>query len=282
MKVTDNLKYREMELVPGEYVPDLGIDYPTDDPLFRLRPVTPVRSYANDASYPYLDDSLSFRIKRHLTYFIADVPLRLACYTMHGLKVEGKENLRKNRDILKGGIVTVSNHCFALDAICVYLALGRRLWIPMLADLFTSKPWWLLTYFGGIPLTDGSLSATKKFNEAFDTHNQRGEVVHIFPEARSWLYYKPLRPFQKGAFTMAYKWGCPIVPMSISYRPRTGIYRLFGSAEKPLISVRIGEPIIPDTAAPRKTEVERLCVASHEEICRLGGIVKNPWPAITD
>lgn len=82
----------------------------------------------------------------------------------------------------------------------------------------------------------------------------------------------------KGAFTMAYKWNAPILPISLSYRPRTGLYRLFDKKCMPLITVRIGEPIFPDPTAPRKAEVERLMQASHEAVCRLGGIEHNPWP----
>lgn len=280
MSVFDNEKYRQMELVPGEYVPDLGLDYPTDDPLFRMRPITPVRSYKNDSSYPFLNDSLAFKLKRNFVYFLVDVPLRLVLRLKHGVRIEGKDILKKHRKLLSKGIITVSNHIFPLDALCIRMATGRRMWIPMLPDLFESKDWWLLTHLGGIPLADGSLSATKKFNAAFDELNRRGQAVHIFPEARSWLYYKPLRPFMKGAFTMSYKWACPIIPICLAYRPRTGIYKLFGKPEIPLITVRIGEPIIPDTSVPRKIEVDRLCEEAHKTICRLGGILKNPWPSV--
>lgn len=280
MSVLDNPKYREMELVPGEYVPDTGLDYPVSDPLYRMLPVKKVRDYKNDETYPFLDDSLSFKIKRAFAYgFVVNVCIRAICYLFYGLRIEGRENLKKNKELLKGGVVSVSNHCFPFDATCLYFAVKRRMYIPMLADLFTSSNWWLLKYFGGVPLADGSMSATKKFNAAFDEYNRRGKWVHIFAEARSWPFYKPLRPFQKGSFTMAYKWGCPILPMNLSYRPRTGFYKLFGS-NKPLITVRIGEPIIPDTTQPRKEEVERLLRETHASICKLAGIVKNPWPAI--
>lgn len=280
MTVMDNPKYREMELVPGEYVPETGLEYSASEPLTRMIPVKKVREYKNDDSYPYLNDSLSFKINRFLTYCVVEGPLRLMCRVKYGLKVEGRENLRKHSDVLKGSVISVCNHCFPFDAICLYYATRRRMYVPMLADLFTGPNWWLLTYYGGIPLADGTMSATKKFNAAFDELNARGKWIHIFAEARSWPFYKPLRPFQKGAFTMAYKWGCPVLPMNISYRPRTGIYKLFGNSATPLVTVRIGEPVIPDKTQPRKTEVERLLRQTHAAVCKLGGIIKNPWPAI--
>lgn len=281
MSVSENKLYREMELRPGEYYPETGIDYPTEDPLTRLMPVKIVRECKNDDTYPFFDDSLGYRFKKWIAYtFVADFLLKFVMSFKFGLKIEGRDILKKHKDILSGGIVTVANHCFPFDAICVHYAIGRRLRTPMLPDLFTGSNWWLLTYFGGVPLADGSLSATKKFNEAFDEFNRRGEVVNIFAEARSWPFYKPLRPFQKGAFTMAYRWGSPIVPMSISYRPRTGLYKLFGDEKTPLITLRIGEPIIPDKSANRKVEVDRLLQQTHASICNLAGIIKNPWPAI--
>ena len=78
---------------------------------------------------------------------------------------------------------------------------------------------------------------------------------------------------------MAYKYAMPIIPCAVTYRPRTGIFRLFGPAEEPLVNVIIGEPIIPDTSQPRAAEVERLLNETHQTICRLAGIEHNTWPS---
>ena len=52
---------------------------------------------------------------------------------------------------------------------------------------------------GGIPIPEDNFEAMKKFNAAFDTFHERKYRFHIFPEAARWDYYKPLRPFSKGA-----------------------------------------------------------------------------------
>jgi 1-acyl-sn-glycerol-3-phosphate acyltransferase len=91
--------------------------------------------------------------------------------------------------------------------------------------------------------------------------------------------YKPLRPFQKGAFTMSYKYKKPILPCVITYRERKGIFRLFGPKSLPLLTVTIGEPLIPDTTQPRKQEVERMRAQAHEQMLNIAGITHNPWPA---
>ena len=134
---------------------------------------------------------------------------------------------------------------------------------------------------GGIPIPDqeAGLSAMKAFNAAFDEYNKLGYWFHIFPEAKRWDWYKPLRPFQKGAFTMAYKYNKPIIPFAVTYRERTGIWRLFGPKDEPCTQVIIGAPIYPDTTKPRAQEVERLLNETHQTICRLAGITHNSWPS---
>lgn len=77
---------------------------------------------------------------------------------------------------------------------------------------------------------------------------------------------------------MAYKYQMPIIPFALTYRPRTGIYRLFGPQDEPLIQVVAGAPIIPDTTQPRAAETERLRQETHKTICRLAGITHNTWP----
>ena len=130
---------------------------------------------------------------------------------------------------------------------------------------------------GGIPIPEDNYEALKKFNAAFDTFHERGWWFHIFPEAARWDCYKPLRPFSKGAFSMAYKYNMPLIPCAINFRPRTGIYRLFASKDTPLITVEIGEPVFPDTTKPRRDEVQRLLHEARERMLRLMGITRNTW-----
>ena len=152
--------------------------------------------------------------------------------------------------------------------------------VPMFAPNFRTKDGFFMRLAGGVPIPDSTtnMSALKKFNEAFDEFNKRGWWFHIFPEACRWDMYKPLRPFQKGAFTMSYKYNKPILPLVITFRERKGIYRLFGAKSLPLLTITIGEPILPDTTQARKVEVERLRSVAHEQMTRMAGIVNNPWP----
>ena len=81
---------------------------------------------------------------------------------------------------------------------------------------------------------------------------------------------------------MAYKYQMPILPCAITYRERTGIYKLFGKANEPLVTVEIGEPVFPDKGQPRKQDVERMLQESHASMRKMMGIIENPWPASAD
>jgi hypothetical protein len=71
----------------------------------------------------------------------------------------------------------------------------------------------------------------------------------------------------------------PILPCCITYRKRTGLYRLFGDQSQPLLTITIGEPIFPNTAEHRKVEVDRLLLEAHTRMEQMAGITHNPWPA---
>ena len=281
----DNARYKDLILEPGTFVPEVFDDYPVDDPYVRLYQPVYDREFTVDENYPFVDDSLADRWLHFWAYpAILYGVQRLRLLFAWGMKVEGRSWLRKYRKQLKGGAITVCNHCHRADAEAVLLAVraNRHTKIPMFAPNFATKDQKLLKAVGGVPIPppEAGMAAMKKFNQAFDEFHRRGYWFHIFPESCKWNFYKPLRPFQKGAFTMSYKYGMPIVPCMIVWRERKGLFKWFGPKNTPLLTLRIGEPVIPDTSAVRKVEVERILRLTHERMCRLGGIVKNTWPAM--
>lgn len=279
MSLFDNIRYKELVTAPGIYIPDVGIDYPEDDPYKRLVDAPITKNLKFDETYPFLETDFISKFTRAFLYLKVFTLYKLIHRLRYGLKFEGRENLRKHKKDFKNGIVSVSNHCYRWDGMAISEALGHTLWIPMLGDHLAGPSRTKLRNFGGIPLPeDGSFAATKKFNEAFDYHAAHKGWIHVFPEARSWFFYKPLRPWKTGAFTMAYRYDFPVLPINLSFRPRTGIFKLFDKPEIPLVTVRIGEPIFPDKNQPRRPEVERLMNEAFEAVCKLGGIEKNSWP----
>ena len=280
-----NRRYQNLEVKPGVYIPDLGIAYPENDPVTRLFKAEQDREFVVDENYPFVDDRRSWRLEQKffgwpfvLHFSVGFLMLRCK----YGLRVEGREWLKKYKKELAGGAISLGNHCFPVDCPAILLALRAKstVKIPMFTPNFRTKNQYLMRLVGGVPIPEpeAGLSAMKKFNQAFDTFHERGYWFHIFPEAAQWPFYKPLRPFQKGAFTMSYKYNMPLVPCVVTYRKRTGLFRLLGKKNEPLFTVKIGEPILPDTSAPRRDEVNRLRKLAFERMMELAGIVRNSWP----
>ena len=289
-----NKRYKDLKVTEGTYVPPVTMDYPEDDPYVGLyQPVYDRAFQEVDANYPYFDESSHNKRLMFRGYLFVLRPLGWILRLKYGLRwrIEGETKWRrtscgvrrwlKQFDLSRGAI-TVANHCYRHDCASVLTTFhaSYHTRIPMFAPNFRTKDQIFLRIVGGIPIPEASagLSAMKAFNAAFDKYNELGYWFHIFPEAKRWDWYKPLRPFQKGAFTMAYKYNKPIIPFAVTYRPRTGLWRLFGPKEEPLTQVVIGAPIYPDITQPRAVETERLLTETHKTICRLAGIEHNSWP----
>ncbi|MBR5028342.1 MAG: 1-acyl-sn-glycerol-3-phosphate acyltransferase [Bacteroidales bacterium] len=280
MPETDNIRYRDLEVNDGVFVPQPETDFPEDNPYKKLYPAKHLRELVFDENYTYLDKSFSFKFQRWIGYtFLVDFMIPLVNHTKFGLRVRGRKNLKKYRKELANGAITICNHCYRWDAPCVINALHfKKIWIPVYGDNLNGKDYWHIKHVGGIPVPD-NMGGLKKFNQAFDELHEKKQWFHVFPEESRWNFYKPLRPFRKGAFTMAYKYNMPIVPMCITFRERKGIYKLLGKASEPLLTITIGEPIFPNTQNHRKDEVDRLLHLSHSTLLNLAGISKNSWPA---
>jgi len=289
-----NQRYTNLQVTADTYVPPVTTPYPEDNPYVGLYQPVYDRPFPEvDATYPYVDDS--FRNRLHVWFgqqFILPL-LGIVLRIKYGLRWRMENEKKWHRSAcgilrslkqynLSGGVITVGNHCYRHDCASILTALGgaHHVRIPMFAPNFKTKDQYFLTAVGGIPIPqlEAGLSAMKAFNAAFDEFHRRRYWFHIFPEAKRWDWYKPLRPFQKGAFTMAYKYNMPLLPCVITYRARTGIYRFLGPKEEPLTQVVVGAPIFPDVSAPRASETERLRSLTHETMCRLAGITHNSWP----
>ena len=270
-----NKQYQELQVEEGVFIPQPAMDYPQENPFERTLFPKQIKDIVFDEYYPYLDDSLGY-------YLVVHLLLRLKLRIQMGLRIRGRDVLKRYKKELANGAITIANHVYRLDCPCVLLAVNgiHTTRIPMFAPNFRTKDGFFMRLAGGVPIPDSAtnMSALKKFNEAFDEFHRRGWWFHIFPEACRWDFYKPLRPFQKGAFTMSYKYNKPLLPCVITFRERKGIFRLFGSKNLPLLTVTIGEPILPDTTKPRKIEVERLREVAHNQMIKMAGITHNPWP----
>lgn len=225
-----------------------------------------------DTKYPYIDESLGFRIKK----FFFNLLLVLIAFPVStirmGFKVKGKENLKKYKEEIKKGVVSVSNHVHMWD----YMSIMHAAWPHKTHILSWDKnisgengP--IIRMSGGIPVPTQDQRGFVKM--AMDTINmiKKGGWLHIMPEGTMWEFYGPIRPFKDGAAFFAYKANRPILPMAFSYRPvgwiRKRIFKQIAS-----LTLNIGEPIYPDMSLPQSASIKDLTLKARDEVCRLAGI----------
>ena len=228
----ENKRYTDLKVTEGTYVPPVTMSYPEDDPYVGLyQPVYDREYLPVDATYPYYDPSWRNKLRVWYGY---DFVLRILGWILrirYGLRwrIEGETKWRRSscgvrrwlkQFDLSRGAITIANHCYRHDCASVLTTFhaSARTRIPMFAPNFRTKDQFYLRIVGGIPIpaAEAGLSAMKAFNAAFDAYDKEGFWFHIFPEAKRWDWYKPLRPFQKGAFTMGYKYNKPIIPFAVT------------------------------------------------------------------
>lgn len=274
--------YRNFKVKEGVYVPEPVAEFSGDNPFTRMAPIRgELKDIEFDGTYPYLDKSLKFKIWHFIIYLVAWFIAFPINRIRFGLKIEGREKIRQNRELLANGMMTVCNHVHRWDMICVLQAMRyRKAWIPMYAQPFRGKDGFLMKTIGGVAIPEDR-SGLRAFDQALDELHAQKQWIHIFPESCSWEFYAPLRPFKIGTFNMAYKYKLPIIPLMISFRPRTGWRKLFGKGE-PLLTIHVGDPIVPNPDMPRKEETLRMRDLTHKAMLEMAGIVSNPWPSSID
>ena len=275
--MTTEEQYKKLKVTPGTYVPNTGIEYPEDPSIRMVRPTNFTHPFVMDENYPYYEDNFHYWLNYVLDYAKFWVLVHPLLKILYGLKVERNGIMKRYKKEFRNGAITICNHCFRWDVPSVIAATRKHFWIPMIGENMMTDDYWHMKYIGGIPVPS-TMAAMKKYNEAFDKHHELGHWFHVFPEGINWKWYKPLKPFYKGAFSMSYKYNMPLLPLYINSRPRTGIYKLFGKKDEPLLTISIGEPIFPDTTKPRKVEVDRLRDIAFERMLKMAGIEENVWP----
>ena len=203
-----------------------------------------IRDVVLDENYPYLQKSFKFRCQRVLTWVLLNGVVFWLLQLTHGLRIHGKENLKKNKEALKNGAVTIANHVFKWDTLCVCKAVRPRLfYFPAWSGNLVGPDGPLIRMAGGIPIPE-SIKAMKVFKAAMEEVLESKTWVHYFPEASMWYFYPDIRPFKKSAFQYAVRYNRPVVPMTFSFRPRKGITKWF--TKKPFVNLTVGEPLFPD------------------------------------
>lgn len=241
------------------------------------------RGIVIDAAYPYIDRSAWFRFKQGVIRFLLYIFAFPVSATRMGLRIEGRRNLRKHRDLLKNGVVSVANHIHMWDYIAVMNAVRPfRTHLLAWGPNINGENGTLIRLVGGIPIPESGISATKTYLKTLrDLLRTEHGWLHIYPEGSMWEFYAPIRPFKTGAAYLACDSDKPILPLGFSYR-EPGWIRRHVFHQIATLTLRIGEPLLPDPSLnPREREID-LTVRSHEAVCALAGIdpKENLYPPV--
>lgn len=211
-----------------------------------------------DDNYEYIPKGILFSIFSNVLYYGIALPI-LSIFTkiVYGLRIEGKENIKK----LKGGAVSISNHVLFLDCAITGVAFGFKnihyttqensFKIPVVRKL--------IKLLKAIPIPR-SISNKKNFIREIDGALQKGDIVHFYPEASLWPYYTKLRKFKNGAFDFAVRNEVPVIPVLFTFRKTKGFRRIL--KKKPDITLKILSPMYPE----KDENVEKFKIEVHKEM----------------
>ena len=235
-----------------------------------------------DKNYPYIDTSKGFLFKQKMTRILLRLVVFPLSYIRLGLKVVGKENLKKFKEVIKKGVISCCNHVHMWDYIAIMNGIKPiKPYILAWDKNISGENGKMIRSVGGIPIPTNNIPATLAYLDAVEKMINNGGWLHIYPEGSMWEYYQPIRPFKKGASFIAVDINKPVMPLAFSYR-KPGWIRRKIFKQIALFTLHIGEPLFPDEELPKKERELDLTKRCHEAVCRLAGInpEENLYPPI--
>lgn len=168
---------------------------------------------------------------------------------------------------LQRGVITVSNHCYYIDAGLICLSLLPHFAYYGIDTQTMSVP--LLSYFlkrlGGFSLEQNN------FHTLFSTIEyllKKNKIVHLFPEGNLLDYNQKVAAFQKGAFYFSLACDAPIVPIAIVLKKRPILK--FLTKPFPRVELHLCEPIYPHQykkeGLNKKEILEKLALDAQQAI----------------
>lgn len=164
-------------------------------------------------------------------------------------KVNGIENLKK----VNSGAIITCNHfnpfdIFALEKVfrMAGQAKNRKLYKVIREGNYTNFPGLYGFFFKNcdtLPLSSNR-KTMKEFMKAVDVILQKGDHIVVYPEQSLWWNYKKPKPLKNGAFKLATRNNCPVVPIFITMEDS----KFVGDDGFPVQAyiINIGEPIYPN------------------------------------
>lgn len=230
------------------------------------------RGIVFDGDYPYVDKSKSFKFRQALLRILLITIVLPVVRIRMGLKVKGKENLKKHKDIIKKGVVSCCNHVHMWDYLGIMSLIAPiKPNVLIWADNINGEWGKMMRLVGGIPIPESGAKATIAYLRAVNKLLKEGNWLHIYSEGSMWEYYKPIRPFKRGAAFIAIQNDKPVLPMAFTYR-KPKFIRKYVFRQIATFTLNIGEPIFKDETLSKKEQESDLTRRSFEKVCILAGI----------
>ncbi len=226
-----------------------------------------------DENYPYLPKGFWFRCQRVLLRALQNTLLPLVVWLAYGIRVHDRKKVKSYKELFKEGLITISNHVMFMDYATLLVVLRPHIgYFPVWkTNLEGSNKTWI-RMSGGIPVPTDNHRSMAKFMGAIEEVLEKKEWLHFFPEGSMWYYYPDIRPLKKAVFKYAVSYDRPILPITFSFRPRTGLWKLIGKT--PLVDVNIGDPIYRDKSLPKLEAVKKMQQDAYHIMQVMNGI--NP------
>ena len=208
----------------------------------------------------FLKKKLSSRIKQAYATKLAGAFLKkiIKDGQLRVKDIRGTENFR---DLSTGAIVTC-NHFNAFDSFAMHLAYAasghkkRKLYRVIREGNYTSFPGFygkLMRNFYTLPLSSNH-RVMKEFLGAVDSLLKEGHFILIYPEQSMWWNYRKPKPLQGGAFSIAARSGCPVLPIFITMQDSDTVGEDGYYIQE--YTIHIDKPIYPDPDRSYKENAE--------------------------
>ena len=108
------------------YRHDMDYVYPEQSDQHMID-VRHLRDVDLNEDYPYLQKSWGYKLRRGGLWLLCNGFVFFLLRITHGLRIHGRKNLKLYKDEMKDGFITVANHVFMWDFLCVMKAMRPRL-----------------------------------------------------------------------------------------------------------------------------------------------------------
>ena len=224
-----------------------------------------------DKNYPYVDTSKGMKRKMWWARLLLNILVFPLTYIRLGLKVEGRENLNKYKDVINKGVISVCNHVHMWDYLAIMAGIRPiKTHILAWAPNVRGENGKMMRAVGAIPVPEDDMEATFTYLKEIGKMLDKGGWLHIYAEGSMWEYYAPIRPFKRGAAYLACENDKPIIPLAFSYRKPTWFRRVI-MKQLGRYTLHIGEPIYPDKTLSRTQQEIDLTIRAHKAVVALAG-----------